>query len=139
MPIPVGPAAYDPQSLVGQVRLLLNDVDPDGFVFGDDEISAFLVIEGQNVKRAAAQAIDTNADNEALASKVLRTQDLQTSGDKLAAALHQRAESLRAQAVADEQADGYFEVVDTTRDHWRHDELAEIPVTDVGWPSGWLI
>ncbi len=104
--------AYDPETPEGQVRLLLNDVDASP-VFTDDEITAFLAIEGGNVKRAAAQAIDTNADNEVLASKVLRTQDLQTDGAKLADALRKRAQSLRDQAIADEQAEGYFEIVDT--------------------------
>lgn len=103
--------AYDPSTPAGQVRLLLNDVDDTDPVFVDDEIDAFLALEGGSVKRAAAQAIDTNADNEALASKVLRTQDLQTDGAKVAAALHARAESLRAQADSE---DGWFDVVDTT-------------------------
>lgn len=104
--------SYDPASDAGKVRLLLNDVG-DPWVFQDEEIAAFLDLEG-GVKRAAAQAIDTNATNEALASKVLRTQDLQTDGAKVADAMRKHAAALRAQAdreddVADE---GFFEVVD---------------------------
>lgn len=124
---------YTPTTDVGMVRLLLNDVDDDRLVFTDDEINAFLAIEGGNIKRAAAQAIDTNADNEVLASKVLTSQDVQTDGAKLAAAMHARAESLRAQALADEQADGYFEIVDTASTFPRYDELAEVPLA-TGWP-----
>lgn len=125
---------YDPTSDTGKVRLLLNDVDDARQVFTDVEIQAFLDIEQGSVKRAAAQAIDTNADNELLASKVLKTQDLQTDGSKLAAAMHQRADSLRAQADADEQAEGYFEIVDTVRS-WpdTSDELSERPLL-TGWP-----
>jgi hypothetical protein len=99
---------------LGKVRLLLNDVDESNQVFTDPEITAFLSLEGDNVKRAAAQAIDTNADNEALASKVLRTQDVQTDGAKVADALRKRAAALRAQADRedDESDDGaYFEIV----------------------------
>lgn len=94
----------------GKVRLLLNDVDEDTAVFQDDEIDAFLALEGDNVKRAAAQAIDTNADDQALASKVLRTQDVTTDGAKVADALRKRAAALRAQAdqEEDESDDGAF-------------------------------
>lgn len=97
-------------STTGKVRLLLNDVDESALVFSDEEILAFLALEGDNVKRAAAQAIDTNADNEALASKVLRSQDVSTDGAKVADALRKRASALREQA--DLEDDGYFEVVD---------------------------
>lgn len=97
--------AIDYTTAAGRVRLLLNDVDETALVFTNDEIAAFLALEGENVKRAAAQAIDTNADNEALASKVLRSQDVQTDGAKVADALRKRAAALRAQADR-EDADG---------------------------------
>jgi hypothetical protein len=105
---------YDVTTERGKVRLLLNDVDEPTAVFDDDEIDAFLALEGDNVKRAAAQAIDTNADDQALASKVLRTQDVTTDGAKLADSLRKRAAALRAQADEedDESDDGaYFEIV----------------------------
>lgn len=96
------------------VRLLINDVDEATAVFTDTEIKAVLALEGGVVKLAAAQLIDTNADNELLASKVLRTQDLQTDGAKLAQVMHGRAEQLRnqhANAIADAD-DGYFGIVE---------------------------
>lgn len=105
---------YDfvPTTDVGRVRLLTNDTSAP-WVFSDEEVQAFLDLEGGNVKRAAAQAIDTNADNEALASKVLRTQDLSTDGAKVADALRKRAQALRDQALVDEEADaGYFDIID---------------------------
>lgn len=109
--------AIDYTTPLGQVRLLLNDVDdesPEGLVFSDAEITAFLAIEGGQVKLAAAQAIDTNASNEALASKVLRDHQLSTDGAKLADALRKHAAALRAQhqAAVDDADDGYFEIVD---------------------------
>jgi len=104
-------STYVVSTPVGQTRLLLNDVATP-WVFTDAEITAFLEMEGGVVKLAAAQAIDTNADNEALASKVLRTQDLQTDGAKLADALHKRAENLRNQHFNDLEGDGYFGVVE---------------------------
>lgn len=101
----------DPKDL-DVLRLLLNDVDQNTPVFDDDELKMFLVLEGGAVKLAAAQAIDTNADNEVLASKVLRTQDLSTDGAKVAQALHSRAEQLRAQHFNALEDDGYFGVVE---------------------------
>lgn len=102
----------DPSTDAGKIRLLLNDVDAANPVFSDAEIQAFLDLEGGNVKRAAAQAIDTNADNELLASKVLRTQDVATDGAKLAQVMHQRAQALRAQADTDEAAEGFVDIVE---------------------------
>jgi hypothetical protein len=94
------------------MRLLLNDVDVDTMVFTDSEIKTFLLLESGAVKLAAAQAIDTNADNEALASKVLRTQDLTTDGAKLAQVMHARAEQLRSQHAATLEDGGFFGIVD---------------------------
>lgn len=111
---------YDPTSDVGLVRLLLNDVDEASEVFTDVEIQAFLDLEGGNVKRAAAQAIDTNADDQALASKILKDHQISTDGAKLADSLRKRAAELRRQA---DEGDGYFEVVDF--DHGRLPELSE--------------
>lgn len=104
-------STYDVATPAGQVRLLLNDV-AEPYVFTDDEIDAFLALEGGSVKRAAAQAIDTNADDQVLASKVLRTQDLSTDGAKVADALRKRAATLREQADREDADSGaYFGVV----------------------------
>lgn len=101
---------YDPSLPSGQVRLLINDVDPDNPVFEDDEIDAFLALEGGDVHRAAAEALDTIATNEALTLKVLKTMDLQTDGAKLAEALMARAEKLRA--TSDTDAEDAFAVAE---------------------------
>ena len=116
---------------LGKVRLLLNDVAAP-WVFQDAEIQAFLDMEGGSVKRAAAQAIDTNADNELLASKVLRTKDVQVDGAKLADAMHKRADMLRAQADredadADVDADS-FTLVSPVARRCRPPELTEWPL-----------
>lgn len=102
--------AIDYNGDVGKVRLLINDVDEDNFVFPDDQIQAFLTLEGDSVKRAAAQAIDSQATNEALAAKVLKDHELSTDGAKLADAMRKHADSLRKQAKDDEDAadDGFF-------------------------------
>ena len=108
--------AIDFTTDAGRVRLLLNDVDESSFVFSDNEITAFLALEGDNVKRAAAQAIDTNADNEALASKVLKDHQLSTDGAKVADSLRKRAAALRAQADEDDAASddsAYYDITPT--------------------------
>jgi hypothetical protein len=83
---------------IGRVRLLINDTDQSREVFSDTEVQAFLDLEGGIVKLAAAQILDTIADDEALTSKVIRSQDLNTDGTKVAAILRARAASLRADA-----------------------------------------
>jgi hypothetical protein len=104
---------YDPVEAddITIMRLLLNDVDEATAVFSDDELTVFLALERGVVKLAAAQAIDTNADNEALASKVLRTQDLTTDGAKLATALRDRARALREQHADDVDGVGAFDFI----------------------------
>lgn len=122
---------YDVTADTGKVRLLLNDVDADTAVFNDEEINAFLVLEGGVVKRAAAQAIDTNATNEALASKVFRTQDLSTDGAKIADAMRKHADGLRAQADREETdadaGDGSFVLVNPVGRPCARPELTERP------------
>lgn len=116
-----------------QVRLLLSDVDEGNEVFTDEEITAFLVIENGSVKRAAAQAIDTQATNEALAVKVLKDHQVETDGAKLADSMRKHADSLRAQAKWDEEngdAGFYFDVVDVVGDE------NPAPPELTGWPYG---
>lgn len=118
---------------IGKTRLLLNDVDQATAVFTDEEITAFLALEGDSVKRAAAQAIDTNADNEVLASKVLKDHQLSTDGAKVADALRKRAAELRRQAdagEADSDDGAYFEIGPSFGSS--HPELT-------GWPNGWIL
>lgn len=96
---------------VDTVRLLTADIsDPPAQLFTDDQLEAFLTLEAGNIRRAAAQALDTIASSEVLVSKVITTQDLSTDGAKVSAELRARANSLREQ---DTQYDdgGYFEII----------------------------
>lgn len=89
---------YDPSSDAGRVRLLINDIACQ--VYADDEIDAFLDLEGGNVRLAAALALETTAANEALLSKVITTQDLRTDGAAVAKVLLDRAARLREQVAS---------------------------------------
>lgn len=92
-------------------------------ILSDDQITSFLTLEGNDVRLAAAQALDTIAVNEALVQKVIKIMDLSTDGAKTAQALRDRAKSLREQ-VAGSGAFGWAEVpVDMFS--WREKELRD--------------
>lgn len=114
---------------LGKVRLLIPDTDENALLFTDDQITGFLAVEGGIVKRAAAAALETAASNEAIVSKVIRTQDLQTDGAKVSAELRARAAELRRQVNEDDpETSGGLDIIDF-RDPgtlpWRDHELTE--------------
>lgn len=98
--------SYNLATDVGKIRLLIMDNTLDTYLFEDGEIAAFLAFESDNVKRAAALALETMASNEAYVLKRITLLDLTTDGPAVAKALRDRAADLRAQADRDEQADG---------------------------------
>lgn len=110
--------SFDLSTDTGKIRLLIPDADADVHVFSDEDLAAFLALEGGRVKRAAALALETMASSEAYTQKAIRLLDLSTDGPKVAAELRARAKTLREQdaaAVSDEQtAEGYvgFEVAE---------------------------
>ncbi len=96
---------YDTGTDVGKIRLLIFDTDSNSYVFEDGELSVFLSIEGDSLKRAAALALETMASNEAFVLKVITLMDLRTDGAATANALMKRAALLRSQADDEEFAD----------------------------------
>jgi hypothetical protein len=117
----------DYATVVGQIRLLIPDVDqianlanpataPE-YIFSDAQIQAFATLYSNNVKRAAAQAKLVLATSEALINKVIKTDDLQTDGAKLGAELRAQAVELNRQADQDDFSDSFdaFEIVDFNR------------------------
>jgi len=117
--MPVTPDVTPPDytTAVGQVRLLVPDVEqlgdlavptnPVSYIFSDPQIQAFLTLYSNNVKRAAAQAKLVLATSEALINKVIRTDDLATDGAKLAQELRAQAQMLMAEADKDDLEDSY--------------------------------
>ena len=105
----------DYTTAVGQVRLLVPDVEQLGdtadptataaYLFNDSQIQAFLSLYSNNIKRAAAQAKLVLATSEALINKVIRTYDFQTDGAKLGAELRAQAQALQAEADRDDLDD----------------------------------
>lgn len=104
MPIPAGGPTVDPTTDIGMIRLLITDLDSTAPLFDDDQIQAFLTLEG-TVRLAAAVALETIATSEALISKKIKTQDLSTDGPAVAKELRERAAQLRAQAAAAGEGD----------------------------------
>lgn len=93
---------YDVSTSAGRVRLLATDTDVDNAIFQDSEINAFLTMEGDSVKLAAATALDQIASSEALIQKRIKLLDLQTDGPAVAAELRKHAAALRRQAEAED-------------------------------------
>lgn len=108
----------DYSTLAGQVRLYITDTDdtPENRLFTDAQLTVFLNRNGDNVYRAAAQALRVIAASEVLTSKVIRTQDRATDGAKVSAELRALADQYDAQANADDSAaaNGFFEIVSPT-------------------------
>lgn len=99
---------------LGRVRLLITDTSdvPADQIFSDEQLTAFLDMSGENVYRAAAEALLVMAANEALISKKIRTQDLATDGPAVSAELRALAERLTLKAAeADAAAGTFFELV----------------------------
>lgn len=101
------------------IRLLIPDLDTSNQLFTDDELDGFLTLYNGSVRRAAAAAIDSIANNEALLFKVVKTDDLQVNGATVAEALRKRATSLRDEADAQDNeavTDG-FQLIFPRREH----------------------
>lgn len=93
---------------IGQVRLLIPDT-AEPYTFTDDEIQAYLVINRDNLKRAAASALDAIASSTAMLLKNVRTDDMSVDGAATAKELRLRARALREEATADEVEDAMNE------------------------------
>ncbi len=113
-------------SPVGRVRKYIPDLilleDPKvptaapEYYFSDKEIESFVfeysgdvaAATRYQVKRAAADAIDALANNEALVLKKIKTEDLETDGPATANALRAGARALRQQADEDDANENQF-------------------------------
>jgi hypothetical protein len=83
---------------LGKIRLLTTDVSEAFPLHTDAELTAFLALEGGNVKRAAAASLEAIAASETLVGKKITTQDLSTDGPAVAKDLREAARLLRGQA-----------------------------------------
>lgn len=93
---------YDVSTDIGKVRLLITDTDDGNPIFDDSEITSFLTQTAyggvNDVRLAAALALETIATSEALIQKKIKLLDLSTDGPAVSDALMKRAEVLRKEA-----------------------------------------
>lgn len=113
---------------LGQMRALLSQtaryVDPANpeapadYLVPDDQLNAYLAINGDSLYAAASDALIALATNEALVSKKIRTEGgLQTDGPAVAQRLLDLAKEYRRRHLddlADKDALDAFEIVDYT-------------------------
>jgi hypothetical protein len=85
--------------------MLIPDRVEDSAVFQDAEIEAYLSMNDSNVRRAAAEALETIASDEAMTLKVITTLDITTNGASTSASILERAKLLREQADKDDDAE----------------------------------
>lgn len=97
---------YDPTTDAGRVRLLCYDTDASNEIFSDAEIDAFIELEPDSVKRAAALAVETIARQEVMVLKVAKFMDIWTDGARVADTLMRTAAQLRSQADDDDARAG---------------------------------
>lgn len=105
---------------VGKVRLLCRDTDVDNALFNDDEINAFLAMESNDVRMAAALALETIAADETLVLKRISLMNLSTDGPAVAKSLRESAQRLREQA----EMDAEFDWAEMTVDQFSAREIA---------------
>jgi hypothetical protein len=86
--------------------MLIPDRVEESAIFQDEEIEAYLSMNDSNLRRAAAEMLETIASDEVMTSKVITTLDISTNGASTSDAILRRAALLREQADRDDDADG---------------------------------
>ncbi|MFZ5856778.1 MAG: hypothetical protein ACOYZ6_08105 [Chloroflexota bacterium] len=95
---------YDPTNDIGKVRMMIPDRVESAALLTDEEIEAYLDMNGEDVRYAAADALDMIASDQALTLKVITLMDLRTDGPATARALMERADKLRTLSDNEEAA-----------------------------------
>lgn len=95
---PVG-FTLDETTDIGAVRMLIQDIDAEQALFSDNAITRLLNMNGNDIRLAAAAALDIMASNQVMILKVVRTLDLSTDGAAVARALREHAKQLREDAA----------------------------------------
>lgn len=145
---PVSPDVFPPDftTTVGRIRALIPDVEQvdfndDGtaqYIFADTHLEGLYVISvGEGVAkiyRAAASALRALAVSEGLIQKVIRTEDLQTDGAKLASALLAGAKMLEDQATNADDDLEIMQVVD-----FQPRPMDAFSATLRGFPTWWQV
>lgn len=108
---------------LGQVRAMIPDTVESDFILSDDQINAYLAVNGDSVKKSVAAAWRAVAAETTLLYKYVKTDDLLVDGPKMAAELRQQAKDMDAAAQKDieNEADETFSLTPyryTLEDPW---------------------
>jgi hypothetical protein len=92
---------------LAQIRLMAVDTAVGKYLLTDEEYSTLFALEGDNVRLAAAAALELMATSHVLLAKKITTQDLTIDGPAVADALRKSAALLRGlvQKAADDADD----------------------------------
>jgi hypothetical protein len=101
----------------------MNPTAPRDYLLPDAQLQAYIAINRDGLFGAAADALLALATNEALISKKIRTEDLQTDGPAVAGELRRMADLYRQRQKDEDEALDYedaFEIVNYTPmpDNW---------------------
>lgn len=108
------------RSLISQTKQYVDPRTPDAapeYLIGDSQLQSYIALNKDGLYGAAADALLAVAINEALVSKKIRTEDLQTDGPAVAGELRRLAEEYRKRQKEEDEALDYesaFEIVDYT-------------------------
>lgn len=117
-------APPDFSTTIGRIRALIPDIEPvdyagsgvPEYMFSDKHLDGLYQIaagdDPARIYRAAASALRALAVSEGLIQKVIRTEDLQTDGAKLASALLAGAKALEDRGDAAEEDSDTMRIVD---------------------------
>lgn len=97
--------ASDVTSGLARIRLLIGDTVSANALFQDEEIAAFLALNDDDVRLAAASALDAMAANQVMILKVITQNGISTDGAAVAQALRAQAAELRRQATIEAQGE----------------------------------
>ena len=112
----------DLDSDLARVRLRIRDTVADAPIFADEEIDAFVSMEG-DWRRAAALALETIAAQQILLLKVITILDVKTDGAAVAKELRAEAQQLREQSrQAEDEDGGGLDVIEMIANDFTHRE-----------------
>lgn len=102
------PAGFtlDEDTDIGAVRMIVQDINAEQALFNDKAITRLLTLNGNDIRLAAAAALDIMASNQAMILKVIRLLDLSTDGAAVARALREHASQLRKDVAETDSVEG---------------------------------
>jgi hypothetical protein len=136
----------DFSSTTGQIRALIPDIEQvdyadtgtSEYMFSDAHLEGlYAIAQGEGtarIYRAAASALRALAVSEGLIQKVIKTEDLQTDGAKLASALMAGARAMEDRADAVEEQEEGMMVVD-----FQPVPMDGFPYSMHGFPMQWTV